>query len=354
MNVLQLIDTLHAGGAERMAVNLANAGNSGTYRAFLCATREGGILEASVHRDVPLLIADKKSITDRKALQRILKFVRVHEIEIIHAHSTSIYTAFLVKLLRPKTKLVWHDHYGLSEFLDKRPRRKLAFIAKFMAGAIGCNLQLKAWAQSKLGIVKTLYLPNFSVPEACTLETEIGGEAGKRIVCLANLRPQKNHLQVLEVFKAFALQNTGYTLHLVGKDFKDTYSQEVRDCIQTFGLEDWVFLYGSRPDVSAILKEMDIAVLLSTSEGLPLALLEYGLAALPTVVSDVGMCKEVVGETAFIVKNVLTEAQNYLEKYAQDPFLKDAMGTAFAAKIKKEYSANESSKALYAFYKTLN
>jgi hypothetical protein len=99
-----------------MAVNLANAGTPDTYRAFLCATREGGILEASVGGNIPLLIAKKKSISDAKALMRIYRFVKEHDINIIHAHSTSIYTAFLIKMLSPQTKLVWHDHYGMREF----------------------------------------------------------------------------------------------------------------------------------------------------------------------------------------------------------------------------------------------
>ena len=353
MNVLQLIDTLHAGGAERMAVNLANAGSSDTFHAFLCATREGGILEAAVDGEIPFLIAEKKSISDTKALFRILRFVKEHKIDIIHAHSTSIYTAFLIKVLRPKTKLVWHDHYGLSEFLDKRPSGKLRLIAKFMAGAIGCNKKLRDWAHTTLGVNNILYLPNFSVPEITILKTDIKGTPGKRIVCLANLRPQKNHFEIIAVFKAFRSKYPDYSLHLIGKDFKDVYAQEIKNTIRKLNLEDHIFLYDSRPDVSAILKEMDIALLLSTSEGLPLALLEYGLAGLPTIVSDVGMCKEVVGDTAFVVKNVLAETQKYLELYAEDPKLKASMGAAFANKIKIEYSATKSAKTLYAFYNTL-
>ncbi len=42
MKVLQLIDTLDAGGAERMAVNIANAVNEEGITSYLCATRRGG------------------------------------------------------------------------------------------------------------------------------------------------------------------------------------------------------------------------------------------------------------------------------------------------------------------------
>jgi len=52
MRVLQLIDTLDAGGAERMAVNLANASVNHAYTGYICATRRGGILESAIHQEV--------------------------------------------------------------------------------------------------------------------------------------------------------------------------------------------------------------------------------------------------------------------------------------------------------------
>lgn len=353
MNVLQLIDTLEAGGAERMAVNLANAGSDSTYRSFLCATRSGGALATDVHHDVPLLITYKKRLTDIKALRALVGFVKKHHIDILHAHSTSIYTAFLVKMIIPKIKLVWHDHYGWSDALQQRSTKGLGLIAKFMSGAVACNKRLRDWAGERLGVKKTLYLPNFSVPQKTALQTEIYGTKGNRIVCLANLRPQKNHLELLEVFASFYQNHPEYSLHLVGKDFEDEYAQQIKTLIKTLGLEQAVFCYGSRPDSTAILEMMDIGLLLSTSEGLPLALLEYGMAGLPVVVADVGMCSEVVGDTAFVVQNVQKEALAYLEQYHHNPELKKNMGMAFRHRVRKEFDASKSAHELFTFYQSL-
>ena len=43
----------------------------------------------------------------------------------------------------------------------------------------------------------------------------------------------------------------------------------------------------------------DCGVLSSVSEGLPVSLLEYGMAGLPVIVTDVGQCAEVVGNGRF-------------------------------------------------------
>ena len=52
MNVMQLIDSLEAGGAERVAVNYANILANQVRNSFLCATRAEGILKISIGKNV--------------------------------------------------------------------------------------------------------------------------------------------------------------------------------------------------------------------------------------------------------------------------------------------------------------
>jgi len=72
IKVLQLIDSLDIGGAERMSVNIANALSSSGIKSFICATRKGGDLESMLDKDIELLILDKKATLDIKALSHIL------------------------------------------------------------------------------------------------------------------------------------------------------------------------------------------------------------------------------------------------------------------------------------------
>ena len=99
-----------------------------------------------------------------------------------------------------------------------------------------------------------------------------------------------------------------WTLHLIGKDFEDAYSKDISSYIIEAGLEQQVFLYGSCLDTSAILKCCEIGVLSSRSEGLPLALLEYGLSGLAVVATDVGECNRVIINE---VTGLLVASQNY-------------------------------------------
>src|SRR5690606_34892527 len=68
----------------------------------------------------------------------------------------------------------------------------------------------------------------------------------------------------------------------------------------------------------SFLNKADLGILASLSEGLPLALLEYGRAGLPVICTDVGECSEVIGQEGTIVPSkkpeVMSEAMiNYLK-----------------------------------------
>jgi glycosyltransferase involved in cell wall biosynthesis len=85
-------------------------------------------------------------------------------------------------------------------------------------------------------------------------------------------------------------------LLLVGGAGNQAYRQRIEKEISQGNLAGRVSWLGSRSDVAAILKACDIGVLSSVSEGLPLALIEYGLAGLAAVATRVGQCEEVLAE----------------------------------------------------------
>ncbi len=294
MKVLQLIDSLEAGGAERVAVNYANGLVNTTTGSYLCATRAEGLLKPSLHKEVGYLFLNKTKTLDFKAIKQLLRFVKENQISIIHAHSTSYFLATIIKFLKPKLKLVWHDHYGKSEFLEQRPKGILKICSYFFNHVFSVNFKLETWAKDNLNVKSVSYLPNYSVKIDSPLTTDLKGTIGKRIVCLANLRPQKDHINLLNAFRYVSKIYPDWSLHLVGQDFNDAYSKSIFDTIIQHNLEHSVFVYGSCPDVSAILEHCNIGVLSSKSEGLPLALLEYGLSELAVVATAVGDCKLVV------------------------------------------------------------
>lgn len=293
MRVLQLIDSLDAGGAERMAVNIANVLSEEVERSYLCVTRREGLLKTSIEPSVSYLFLNKRHRIDISAIITLRRYLKREKIDIIHAHSTSFFMATIMKWLDSRLKIVWHDHYGNSNYLEARKYGILKFCSRYFSMIISVNLTLKGWATSHLKCKRVLCLPNFVIQKPTKLSvTKLKGTVGKRLLCVANLRPQKDHHNLLEAFKLLQEHYPEWTLHCVGQDFNDNHATSVYSLVEKLNLKNQVFFYGSCPDIHHIISQADIGVLASASEGLPLALLEYGLGKLPIVATNVGDCKD--------------------------------------------------------------
>jgi glycosyltransferase involved in cell wall biosynthesis len=343
MRIVQLIDSLEAGGAERMAVNYANVLAEQIEFSGLAATRKEGALLDQINSNVSYLFLNKKKQLDFQALFRFRSFILKNKVTHIHAHSTSFFFAFLLKLVCPSITLIWHDHYGNNEFLDNRPYFVLRLVSSFFKGIIAVNQTLKRWSEKQLKAKNVIYLPNFPVKGASLdTKTVLRGSDGKRIVFLANLREQKNHFLLLEAAQILKQSHSDWTFHLVGKDFDDEYSLHIKQLIEKYNLKNNVFMYGSQQDIGNILNQSSIAILTSKSEGLPVALLEYGLYKKPVVVTRVGEIPAIVqhGHNGFIVDPGKADLFcQSLENLMQNEVLRVDFGKALFDTIKKDYTA---------------
>jgi glycosyltransferase involved in cell wall biosynthesis len=355
--VLQLIDSLAMGGAERVAVNLANALAEQGLQSHLCATRYSGPLESFILPQVKTLILNKKQTIDFSALNRLVTYIRSNGIEVLHAHSSSFFIANLVRFFC-RIEIVWHDHDGNSEFLHRRPKWMYRLFSLQWAFVLSVNQQLALWNQQNLWLPasRVSYLPNFadlSTPYT-DLSPNLPGKADQRIVCLANLRPQKDHLNLLRAFASIYKQFPEATLLLIGLDLNDTCSQSIKQHIEELSLQDSIHILGSRTDVAAILPQCAVGVLSSESEGLPVALLEYGLVGLPVVCTRVGQCAEVLdqGNAGILVPPKDADALAHaVINLLQNKDYAATLGERLQTRINQFYSKDAVVKQLLACYK---
>lgn len=354
MKVLQLIDSLQPGGAERVAINMANALISQIEGSYLCSTRDEGILQNSISNEVKYLFLKKKSVLDIKAILKLVIFVKKEKIDIIHAHSSSFFLATIIVFFNRNVKLVWHDHYGNSDFLENRRFKILRYCSQYFNHVVCVNRQLESWAKRNLKTNNISYLPNVAVLKQNKSETNLKGGVDKRIICLANLRPQKDHIMLINAFKIVVGKHQNWTLHLVGKDFNDTYSTSIKTFILNEELDDHIFIYGGKSDIVNILSQSSIGVLSSKSEGLPIALLEYGLSRLPPVVTNVGECSAIIENNLnglLVAPNNPDELSKALLTLIENEDLRVTIATRFYDDVKNKYSQGSQIKTLLKIYK---
>lgn len=343
--IMHMVDTLDAGGAERVAVNLANTLDRTRYAVHLCTTRREGPLAAEVSPHVHRLHLARRSRWDIAALGRLIVYNRAHDVRLIHAHNTSIFIAAVASFFPPYPVIIWHDHFGRYA-VEERPAFLYRLAVRRARMVIAVNEPLAEWSRRRLGMPasRVRRIPNFvrepvSMCGASLLA--LPGEPGARIVCVANLRPEKDHLTLLAAMRRVVAETPTAHLLLVGGSSSHEHAEAVRRSIDELGLGRHVTMLGERHDVPAVLHACDIGVLSSASEGFPLALLEYGMAGLPAVATRVGQCAEALdeGRVGLLVPprspDALAEA---LLSLLRAPERRAQLGAAFRDRVRQWYS----------------
>lgn len=336
MKVLQLIDSLQPGGAERLVVNLANGLLHKVDGSFLCVTRMEGPLIIEIDPKVQYHYLRKRNSLDFRAIFRLSKFVNKHKIDIIHAHTTSYFLGTLIKLLNPKLKLIWHEHQG-NRILSKRRNNLALYFCSFLFERIlVVTKEQEEWCINKLGCKKVYYLPNFIKVDALNSPPS---RRAKIVICVANLKIPKNHLNLIKAFKKSHKAFPDWKLQLVGKDFLDEYSQAIKRYIKEEELDQAIELLGSRNDITFLLENAAIGVLASDIEGLPMAILEYGAHGLAVIGTDVGEVARVLGNFGQLIPpNNVEELSKAMNFYMAHPEKAQLDAERYRDHIKKNYS----------------
>ncbi|MBS7231878.1 glycosyltransferase [Flavobacterium psychroterrae] len=355
MRVVQIIDSLNAGGAERMAVNYANALSKKIEFSGLIATRAEGSLKKQINAAVSYLFLEKKKRVDFQSIFRLRKYIIQNKIEIIHAHSSSFFIAVLVKLTLPGIRIIWHDHYGSRVKETKKENRVLVFLSLFFSSIFVVNRQLEDWSKKNMKCPNVIFIPNFTTSQTNDEKiTSLKGKIGKRIVFLANLKNPKNHILVLKAFQELKLNESDWSLHLIGKDYLDSYSAVLKEFVKLHSLQNSVHLYGEKSDIRYILAQASIGVLASTDEGFPVTLIEYALENLAVISTNVGYCSVIIQDNnngLLFDPSSISQVKKQLLKLIEDESLRKKIGDNFNQSVLENYSEEIVIEKLISAYK---
>lgn len=289
------------GGAERMAVNIANLFTKENIPHFLAVSRSDGPMKEFIIEKENFICLGKQSFFDIRAFKRLVSTAHSFQPTHIHVHDSSVFWGVLLKKLVPSSKLIWHAHYGGFSGKDQRFGDKIKFIERSIDAVITVNEDLKCWIEKELTkIRKVVYIQNFpDLPIAISRHNP-----GDVILCLANLKPPKNHHLLINAFLKFVKIHPTYKLKLVGSTENPSYLAEIKELISTNGVEHSIQIEGTQLNLAPYMEEAQFAILSSDVEGLPVSLLELGLGKVPIVTTAVGQCEALLeqGKFGYLVK----------------------------------------------------
>jgi glycosyltransferase involved in cell wall biosynthesis len=183
------------------------------------------------------------------------------------------------------------------------------------------------------------------------LRVELAIPQDHRVVgSVAVFRTQKRLSDWLDVAAHVARQDAKVTFLLVGDGPEMAMVQAKVD---ELGLRERIRLPGFRPDGRRYIGLMDIFLMTSHFEGLPIAMLEAMTLHTPVVATAVGGIPEVLvnGEEGYLASaGDIDHLAQHVQKLLADPQLRQAMGQRGAAKIDAHYHIRKRVRAIEQVY----
>lgn len=319
LRVLTLIDKPTAlGGAERMACEIAMGLDPERFERWFCATRRAPtrLLDDELREaGVRYLALNRTRRSDVRAWWRLFRVLRTERIDVVHAHlfGSNASGSVLGRLARVPV-VIAHEHTWSFEGAPLRKAVDRHVVGRLADRIIAVSeadrrkmIEIERIPSDRISVIPN-GIPPFRHEQAdVRLELGIPGDAPV-VGIVAVVRAQK---RIDRLVRAADLLRTEFPdlRVLVAGDGPAEEVERVRSLVGELGLAAVVLMLGGRADVSAILSALDVGVLSSDFEGLPLAVIEYMAAGLPVVATAVGGLPELVqdGETGLLVQDMTPE-----------------------------------------------
>ena len=306
IRVVMLIDSFLAGGAERIAVEVACGLDRSQFEPMVIATRTGGPLQDKLRS-----AGIRHLVLGRRRGFSPLKLWRAHRAivgtDILHAHKygSNMWGALLARTARAPLVVREPTFNGV-----RSKRRSLGYrywVAPIVRRVI-CPTEVVARSLVEDGFSseQIRIIPN-GVPldAALTREearAELGLDGEARVVgIVARLRLEKAHEVLFRAIGRIAESQPDLKLAVVGDGSRRA---ELTELGRQLGIASVIVWAGERRDARRVVSAFDVGVICSSWEGLPVAALETMAAGVPLVATRVGTMPEILADGAGVLVGV--------------------------------------------------
>jgi glycosyltransferase involved in cell wall biosynthesis len=230
---------------------------------------------------------------------------------IMHVHSPAVFGAMRLfrKLAGLKTVLHIHLDFSAEELMwaYREPPDLTIVCAEFMRDAVESARQASGHARGMLSVIRnSVDLARFSQRGKSLARRELGVEESVPLALIvANLAPHKGQITCIRAIAELKRRGCIVRLWVVGecRDGGGKFEAELRALCEELGVEELVKFAGFRADTEILFRAADFALLPSTSEGLPLSILEAQASGAVVLAAPTAGIPEVIveNETGFLV-----------------------------------------------------
>jgi len=359
VKVLQLISSGGYYGAENMLLNLcASQQKAGCENSLLLFYNVHvpniEFYERARSRGLSVRMVHCKGRADWRAVRQIEEYLREDSIDLIHTHGYKADLYGFLAAWRSNKPVVatCHNWVGGTAALGIYNQLDRLALKRFNALAAVSDEVAQRLRDTGVPAEKVTTIANGIDVQAFEsgLPLPIINVNGSKVVgVVARLDLQKGFEYLLRAIRE--LCNIFYELKVVivgeGPDRK-----AIEDMVKEYGLQSNVILAGQQSDMPGVYAAMDVFVLPSLNEGLPMTILEAMAASKPVVATRIGAIPSVIndGENGLLVDPRDTNGlRNAIASLLSDPNLCSRMGK----KAHDWVSANYTSEVMAQKYRKL-
>lgn len=346
MKVLHCISSLQVGGAEKCVRNLSLEQKSQQLSvgilsfgkpndAFQSDIEKAGIEVFNINGNV--------FVRSLRTISVLLKY------STIHIHSPAVIRAFTPLFLLLILKNVIYTIHGEVEpplkYLKFAHKLSSVYINTIFAVSEPIKRGIKeryGWSEQCVSVVEN----GVVVPSSFA---EIGNKNKLRLCMVCRLIPLKNVSQIIDAFNRHKL----FEMFLLDIYGDGPERAKLEDKVERLKLSKYITFHGNQLDENFIYENEDVLLINSTTEGLPMSLVEAMARGIPAVSTNVGNISSVIshGENGYIYEiNDMATWKKCLFRLHEDRKLLEEMGKSAHLFISKQFSIKSVSSIYQKFY----
>lgn len=302
--VLHVLHSMNCGGAENLIMNIyRNIDRSKIQFDFLVNCFDEMFFEKEIKQFGGRIYRMKflTQLTPPIYKHKLYRFFAEHrEYKIVHSHletTTGIILSCAKRACIPVR--IAHSHNtrhtrsgGIFELENAYKNYCKSKIISNATKLFACSEDAAKWlfnekASESIIIENGIEADKFRYNEEIRKEVRTDLNISDEVTALGHIGrfyDQKNHMFLIDVFCAYEKLNPNTVLCLVGEG---VLFGQIKEKVESKGLTNKVKFFGLRDDVNRVLQGLDIFLLPSKFEGLPLTLIEAQAAGLNCFISDI-------------------------------------------------------------------
>jgi glycosyltransferase involved in cell wall biosynthesis len=285
MKIVQLLPSLDLGGMERLAVDLARQQKAeGHIPSIYCTSHPGQLAPEAEAAHVPVHSFGKTTGFSFRLIRELASRLRVDRPDLLHAHNALVLHYGVAAARLAQVPVVVNTRHGGNMNWDLHCERIWRQSVRWIDAVVFISEGVREYyvTRDRLSRRNTSVIYNgIDVAKFSAHPAHPASSLPRfRVGSVGRLVPAKDHVTLIRAFARVTAVMPEAELHILGDG---PCRAAISQTAESLGIANRVFLHGVSYEVAGFLSTLDLFVLSSIDEGLPISLMEAMAAGLPVV-----------------------------------------------------------------------